>query len=93
MFKQFRESKNMTQEEVAGFLGTSKQNYSRYESGKTEANYDTLIKLSQLYKVSINALLGAKDPGEIDLTNEEFSILSKINELSKTIDEIKKRRS
>ncbi len=53
-----RKEKNVSQGDVAKFLGTSRQVVSRYERGDTEANYETLCRLSQYFDVSVDYLLG-----------------------------------
>lgn len=57
--KTARIAKQYTQEEVALALNITRQAYGRYENGQRECSYDTLIKLSHLFAVSIDYLLGA----------------------------------
>lgn len=57
-FKQERELKNLSQNELADILGVSQQSISKYENGSREAGYDILIKMSELFNVSIDYLLG-----------------------------------
>lgn len=52
--REFRERKNVTQEELAEFLNTTPQTISRYEIGDRKANNDILFKLSDFFKISIN---------------------------------------
>ena len=53
-----REEKNWTQTKVAGFLNVSQRAYSHYENGTRELPIDVLIRLSKLYKVSTDYILG-----------------------------------
>lgn len=56
--KQARESKKLTQQEVADKLGIGKpQTISAYETGKNDPSIDTLRKLSEIYDVSTDELL------------------------------------
>lgn len=48
----------MTQKQVADYLGTSQTMYARYERGANEMPVRHLIKLSQLYNVSADYILG-----------------------------------
>lgn len=50
----FRQSKNITQEELAEFLGVTTQAVSRYELGDRKTDNDILFKLSDYFNVSIN---------------------------------------
>lgn len=52
-----RERKGLYQEDIAKLLGTSQQQYSRYENG-TEMPYSLLIKLALFYEVSTDYILG-----------------------------------
>lgn len=54
-----RTEKNWSQEELAGKLHVTRQAVSRWETGETTPNPETLKQLSGLFDVSINTLLGA----------------------------------
>ena len=71
--KLYRESKNMTQNEIANILGVKSATVSKYESGTLEPNIEALKKLSELFEVTIDELLNDKE--------DEFDI-SKINILN-----------
>lgn len=71
--KSYRESKNMTQNEIANILGVKSATVSKYESGTLEPNIEALKKLSELFEVTIDELLNDKE--------DEFDI-SKINILN-----------
>ena len=59
--RDLREDKELTQKEVAGILQCSQQVYSNYELGQRDIPTDILIKLSRLYKVSTDYILGLTD--------------------------------
>ncbi len=63
-----RTDHDLTQEEVAQILKTSKQNYSRYENGRRKLNIEDLITLSKFYKVSTDYILGLKDKNYLTRT-------------------------
>lgn len=50
----YRELKNLTQDELAEKLGTTRQSVSRYETGERKANQDILFELADIFKISIN---------------------------------------
>lgn len=54
-----REKSGMSQDELAEKLFVTRQAVSRWETGKTTPDIDTLKKLSTLFDVSINTLLGS----------------------------------
>lgn len=56
--KEIREDNDMLQKNVAGILGISQQQYSRYESGEREMPLHHLVKLCKYYGVSSDYLLG-----------------------------------
>ena len=54
--KDLREDKDLTQKEIAAYLGTTQQVYSRYEKGIQEISLHHFIALAKLYKVSLDYL-------------------------------------
>lgn len=66
--KQLREENGYNQEYVANYLGVKQQTYSRYENNVTEPDINSLIKLTKLYKVTVDYLLGLTEnkQGELD---------------------------
>ncbi len=63
--KDTREDADMNQTEVAAYLGMSQSGYSKYETGENDVPTSVLIKLSKLWNVSIDYLLGVSDKREI----------------------------
>ena len=57
--KTIRKSKGLSQEELAEKVFVTRQAVSRWETGETVPNTETLKLLSRVYDVSINTLLGA----------------------------------
>ena len=53
-----REDHDLTQEQVAQYLGTSQTMYARYERGANELPLRHLISLCKLYRVSADEILG-----------------------------------
>lgn len=56
--KELRQKNNLTQQEVADKINTSRSSYSQYELGIKQPILDTLIKLADLYQTSIDYLVG-----------------------------------
>ena len=53
-----RKLNNMTQTQVANFLGISQPSYIRYENGGSEPSFENLVKIADLFDVTIDYLLG-----------------------------------
>ena len=58
--KESRKLSGYTQQQVADILLMTQQQYSRFENGKFELSYSQLIKISELFDVSVDYLLGLK---------------------------------
>ncbi|MED3549996.1 helix-turn-helix transcriptional regulator [Cytobacillus praedii] len=61
--KKMRILKSMTQENVANYLGMTRQGYGHYERSnmKHEPDLDTIKKLADLFNVTTDYLLGRSD--------------------------------
>lgn len=58
--RDLREDRDLTQSQVAEYLGTSQTMYARYERGANELPLRHLIKLCEFYNVSADYILGIK---------------------------------
>lgn len=73
-----RIKKKLTQQQLADLLGLTKSVISAYENGLRYPAYDVLIKISRIFKVSTDFLLGVEIKREIDtsgLTDEQVEAL------------------
>lgn len=59
ILKTLREQHGLTQEQLANRVMVTRQAVSRWETGETQPNTETLKLLSKEYNVSINTLLGS----------------------------------
>lgn len=59
--KELRLDSGYTQQNVADALGIKQQSYARYEVGKGEPSLVTLVKISKIFGVSTDYLLGVTD--------------------------------
>lgn len=55
--KECRLSRNMTQMQVAAYLGVAQPVYQRYEKGVYECTYEQIVKLCDLFDISADFLL------------------------------------
>ena len=54
--KEARKYKNLTQKSVAEKMGMTQQQYSRFENGVFELNYQQILSLCELYEITPNEL-------------------------------------
>lgn len=66
--KQLRKSKGLSQEELAIRLNVVRQTISKWEKGLSVPDADMLIKIADIFEVSVSELLGAK----IEEKNEQY---------------------
>ncbi len=67
----YRNKKNLSQQNVADYLGISRQAYCNYEIGKREASYETLLKLAECLETSVDELL-RESPTSRDVSDEDI---------------------
>ena len=60
-FLECRTAAGLTQKQVADLLGVSQPVYQRFEKGIFECNYEQLSKLSEIFDVTVDYLLGKAD--------------------------------
>ncbi|GFN30738.1 helix-turn-helix transcriptional regulator [Paenibacillus xylaniclasticus] len=82
--RELRLKRNLSQEEVARQIGITRSAYSHYEINNRQPVYDTLIKLSAYFEVSIDYIIGG-ETGKADSsitqdTVEIFRILSSMDQ-------------
>lgn len=75
--KKIRQEKNMTQEELAKKINTSRSNIANYENDKNMPSIDILNKLSEILNCTTDYLLGKsniKNTRELDFEEELLNI-------------------
>ena len=79
-----RKEMGMNQMELAKYLKLSQQTISKYENGKADPDKETLIRLSELFNVSTDYIIGNSD-------KRDHSELTKRDEknIAKTLDVLK----
>lgn len=66
--KMLRESRHMTQQQVADRVGVSKAMISAYETAVKTPSIDVLIRLSRLFSVSVDFLVCIDSPIGLDVS-------------------------
>lgn len=83
--KRLRKERNLTQQDMADFLGITRQGYAKYENGHAETDLETLKKLANFFNVTTDYLIGNVDnePDIDSLTDEEID--EEIKEIMKDL--------
>ena len=74
--KEIRTSRQLKIQDVADYLCCLPSVYSRYENGKREPSIDVLLKLSKLYQVSVDYLIGNDQVFDTSITKNEAKMLN-----------------
>ena len=69
--REMRIYRKLKVQEVSDYLCCLPSVYSRYESGKREPSLDVLMKLSKLYHVSVDYLIGNNEIIDTSMTPNE----------------------
>lgn len=77
--RSLREKKRLTQEEAAKRIGIARPTYANYEAGNREPDIETLIKIAEFYKVSLDYLVGRTDNPNMTFTEQERIIYDKLD--------------
>lgn len=83
--KSLRIEKKLTQRQVADRIGLAISAVSSYESGARYPSYDTLIKLSRIFHVSTDYLLGLTNKRNIDVTGLNDNEIELVSQLVDTL--------
>ena len=67
--KELRTSKNMTQGELAAKVGVTTSAISSYEVSARQPSYDILVRMSKLFSVTSDYLLGIDNKDMLDITD------------------------
>ena len=84
--KELRNEKGLLQSDVAEYIGKSERIVGFYEKGERDPNTDTLIKLSELFNVSIDYILGKsniRNSQKVILDDIDIAFASGIKGLNK----------
>lgn len=93
---QLRKSKGLYQKEVASRIGVNVITLSGYEIGKSEPPLEVLVRLADLYSVSLDYLMCRTD-AKIEYDGKEYQVIDadsralkmRIDELQKELDAIR----
>lgn len=72
ILKKIRQENNLTQEELAKKINTSRSNIANYENDKNMPSLDMLDKLSKIFDCSIDYLLGKTNENAINISDKIY---------------------
>ena len=72
ILKKIRQENNLTQEELAKKIDTSRSNIANYEYDKNMPSIDILDKLSKIFNCSIDYLLGKTNKNAINISDKIY---------------------
>lgn len=78
ILKKLRQDENLTQEELAKKLNSSRSNIANYENDKNMPSVDVLNKLAEIFNCSIDYLLGKSNVRNPKLNDEDILDLAKV---------------
>lgn len=73
--KEIRTRRRLTQQQVADRIGCSSVVYSRYECGARQPPIETLLKLAEIFGVTVDFLLGRQDIEDSVLSEYEKQLV------------------
>ena len=92
-YRHFREMASLSQKEAAELLDINNYQLANYENNRSEPNIATLKKMSKIYDVSLDGLLGnlrkLKDLPEEDYADMD-ELIEQLNEIVQRINKVKK---
>ena len=84
--KELREDRDLRQIDVAEKTGIDQRTLSNYETGKTNPDSYSIIKLAEFYHVSCDYLLGVSDYNIFDMKD----VAEELKKISTRIDTLQK---
>ena len=86
-FKKARTNANLTQVELSARIHVTQGSISQWENGSTKPDFETLLKLADLYRISLDQLVGRNFPQDSDTlitckASDEIDLIKAYRELS-----------
>ena len=88
---ELRKQKGLSQEELSFKLNVARQTISKWESGITTPDMDNLIKISKLFEVSIDELVGNENDINKQVSELNNNNIKNENSLDSNIIKVKKK--
>lgn len=78
--REIRIRRDLKVQEVANYLCCLPSVYSRYETGKREPSVDVLLKLSKLFGVSVDCLIGNDEAVDTSISQSEAMVIKALRQ-------------
>jgi len=95
-FKYYRTRAKLTQKEAAKLIGINDYQLGNYETNRSEPSLSILKKMSKLYRVSIDKMLGNNpfptNDNPLEIKDNEVDIDDVLNKIKIYVDELEKAR-
>jgi len=85
--RKLRKENDLTQEELGKKLGYNKSNVSHLESGRNKPQLDVLLKLSEIFDITVDYLVGKTDHKNASRISSEDVSKEQLKKLKKLFDE------
>lgn len=84
--REYREELQLTQKELAEKIGNVQRNVSNWENGASEPDCETIVKLADLFDISIDELFGrdTSTVGRRPMVGIEYAIFKSVQNLTET---------
>lgn len=76
--KEIRQTRKLTQQQVADYLSVDRTTYTQYEMGKRMPSIETIKKLSRIYGCTTDYMLGQTDDPKYELRTDLPDALKKV---------------
>ena len=84
--KRLRTRRKMSQEDMARYLGITRQGYSKYENEKSEPSFQMLMRIADLFEVSVDELIGYSSTNHGISDDKETETLNQLGISSEEFD-------
>ncbi len=80
--KELREEFGLTQKELAAKIGNVQRNVSNWENGSSEPDCETLVRLADVFGVTMDELFGRSDPPSGNTLRAEpyYKLINRLND-------------
>jgi transcriptional regulator with XRE-family HTH domain len=86
--KSLRKEAKISQTELASLLGVSKQTVSNYETGMRKPGLGIVIKVANIFNVSVDYIIGRDDDYKVIHKNKINALRKSVNNLKVMMDEV-----
>lgn len=72
--KQLRLERDLIQDDIAKTLSSTRSTVGNWETGRADPDLETLVKIAELFDVSLDYLLGKSDVRKVNYVIDDFLI-------------------